>query len=434
MQLRRVRLLIALATLALASAAWSHRVSASEAETMAAPQRTGVHDFDFLMGDWRVRHRVKPRGSAEWNEFEGDCGNRALAGGAANVEEHRFERPTGVTYGIAARAYDAKSGQWAIWWIDSRDPHLPMDPPMKGQFGEDGVGLFYSEYLDDGKPMRVRFIWSQITPVSARWEQAFSADAGKTWDTNWTMDFRRKGAACCSVFELRQYTLKPQQRDALIELFEREFVETQEAEGMRLFGQFRDLDDPDRLVWIRAFADMPARERALTGFYSGPTWKQYGRQAAATMIDSDNVLLLRPVHQASSFVSAAAARPPVNASTASTAAVSALVYHLDPDAAAEFPAFFRDAIAPRLREAGIEPIASFATESAVNTYPQLPVREGEHVFVWLARFDSVDAQRRAFERLAQSASWTSLAPALARQLKAPTQQLRLQPTARSLLQ
>jgi len=235
------------------------------------------------------------------------------------------------------------------------------------------------------------------------------------------------------VMELRQYTLKPQQRDMLIELFDREFVETQEAEGMRLFGQFRDLDDADRFVWIRAFADMPARERALTRFYSGPTWKQYGRQASATMIDSDDVLLLRPVHQTSDFPTDVAARPPSGARVTPTSLVSATVYHLDPGVAAEFPVFFRDAVAPTLREAGIAPIASFATESAPNTYPKLPVREGEQVFVWLARFDSVDAHARGLERLAQSPAWAALGPVLAKQLKAPTQQLRLQPTARSLL-
>jgi hypothetical protein len=142
---------------------------------------------------------------------------------------------------------------------------------------------------------------------------------------------------------------------------------------------------------------------------------------------------LRPVHQASAFPVDVAARPPSGARAAPTSLVSATVYHLAPEAAAEFPLFFRDALAPTLQGAGIVPIAFFATEGAPNTYPQLPVREGEQVFVWLARFDSVDAHARALERLAQSPSWVALGPALAKRLKAPTQQLRLQPTARSLL-
>jgi hypothetical protein len=98
----------------------------------------------------------------------------------------------------------------------------------------------------------------------------------------------------CPVVELRQYTLHPGQRDVLISLFDREFVESQEAVGMTVLGQFRDLDDPDRFVWLRGFDDMPHRAEALGRFYGGPIWKAHREQANATMIDSDDVLLLRP--------------------------------------------------------------------------------------------------------------------------------------------
>ena len=149
----------------------------------------GLHDFDFLVGEWRVHHRVL-NASKKWNEFDGTASNRPLMEGWANVEEHTFNRPAGVSRGIAMRAYDAKSGQWAIWWIDSRVPHGAVDPPVKGRF-ENGVGTFYSDYVKDGKTMRVRFVWSLITEKSARWEQATSSDDGKTWETNWIMEFRR---------------------------------------------------------------------------------------------------------------------------------------------------------------------------------------------------------------------------------------------------
>src|SRR5690348_6640492 len=112
------------------------------------------------------------------------------------------------------------------------------------------------------------------------------------------------------VVELRQYTLRPGQRDVLIELFDREFVESQEAAGMAIVGQFRDLDDPDRFVWIRGFASMPARAKALAAFYGGPVWKQHAAAANATMIDSDNVLLLRPATASAGFPACAAPRPP----------------------------------------------------------------------------------------------------------------------------
>ncbi|HSS03100.1 MAG TPA: hypothetical protein VLM79_38825 [Kofleriaceae bacterium] len=148
----------------------------------------GPHDFDFEFGKWRVHHRVKRDG--RWLEFEGTCTDRGLVDGSANVEEHTFVRPSGTSYGIAVRAYDTKAGQWAIWWIDGRDPHAALDPPVKGRFA-DGTGTFYSDSVVDGKTIRTRYVWSRITPKSARWEQAMSSDLGKTWDTNWVMEFSR---------------------------------------------------------------------------------------------------------------------------------------------------------------------------------------------------------------------------------------------------
>jgi hypothetical protein len=152
---------------------------------------SGPHDFDFEFGKWRVHHRVKSAtGGGAWKEIDGTASCRPLMDGSANIEEQLFFRPDGNTYGVALRAHDKKTGQWAIWWIDSRDPHLPLDPPVKGRF-DNGVGTFYSDGLLDGKPVRTRFVWSHITPTSARWEQALSSDGGKTWDTNWIMDFQR---------------------------------------------------------------------------------------------------------------------------------------------------------------------------------------------------------------------------------------------------
>src|SRR5436309_8091213 len=88
---------------------------------------------------------------------------------------------------------------------------------------------------------------------------------------------------CCAVLELRQYTLHPGKRDTLIELFEREFVESQEAVGAQIVGTFRDLDRPDRFVWIRGFAGMEPRRAALQAFYFGPVWKAHREAANATI-------------------------------------------------------------------------------------------------------------------------------------------------------
>ena len=154
------------------------------------PDRSGAHGFDFLFGEWRVHHRLM-RANGEWWEFDGAASNRGLMAGASNVEEHVFTKPSGTTYGVALRAYDAEQDHWSIWWLDSRYPSGPLPAPNVGRFAN-GVGLFYADFTDNGKAIRSRLKWSDITPRSARWEQAYSYDGGKTWDTNWIMTFERR--------------------------------------------------------------------------------------------------------------------------------------------------------------------------------------------------------------------------------------------------
>jgi hypothetical protein len=115
---------------------------------------------------------------------------------------------------------------------------------------------------------------------------------------------------CCPVVELRQYKLVPGQRETLIALFEREFIKTQEATGMTVIGQFRDLNNPNRFVWLRGFGDMASRARQLEEFYGGPIWKEHREAANATMIDSDNVLLLQRARTNSGFRLENLKRPP----------------------------------------------------------------------------------------------------------------------------
>ncbi len=151
------------------------------------------HDFDFLVGRWNVHHRrLKERlaGSHEWIEFEGSAVTQKILGGFGTLDDTTIDFPEGGWRGAGLRAFDPQSGQWSIWWLDSRMPLGPLDPPMRGGF-HDGIGTFNAEEMIDGKPTRVRFIWSRITPTSCRWEQAFSIDGGVHWETNWVMDFTR---------------------------------------------------------------------------------------------------------------------------------------------------------------------------------------------------------------------------------------------------
>ena len=158
------------------------------------PNLSGLHAFDFLVGEWRVHHwRLKERlmDNHEWVEFDGTCANFQLMNGYSNVDDNVLSMPSGEYRGVGLRAYDPVSAQWAIWWLDSRNPFGDLDPPVKGSFAN-GVGTFYADDTLRGKKVRVRFTWSDITPTSARWEQAFSPDGGKTWEVNWKMEFKRK--------------------------------------------------------------------------------------------------------------------------------------------------------------------------------------------------------------------------------------------------
>lgn len=238
-----------------------------------------------------------------------------------------------------------------------------------------------------------------------------------------------------SVFELRQYTLHPGRRDALIELFDREFVDAQEAVGMRVVGQFRDRDDPNRFVWVRGFRDMTSRTKALTAFYGGPVWQEHRDEANSTMIDTDDVLLLRPVNADSNFPTLHRARPRTTVgSPLPESIVTATLYYRDVPVDQEFVDFFADRVKPVLLQGGARPLACLQTEPAENTYPALPVRSNEEVFVWFSAFASPDHYRAHAEQLSRSQTWRgTVLPDLLTRLAGPPQQLRLAPTPRSLL-
>ena len=153
----------------------------------------GAHDFDFLHGVWRIHNRKLRHpltGSSDWYEFEGRSTERPLWDGNANIEEYDATLPDGTRLrGLALRLYNPAARRWTIHWSNSANGTL--DPPMSGTF-RDGVGTFYSHEDYQGRMILVRFFWTRPGPGSARWEQAFSADGGRTWETNWIMDFQRE--------------------------------------------------------------------------------------------------------------------------------------------------------------------------------------------------------------------------------------------------
>jgi hypothetical protein len=169
------------------------------------------------------------------------------------------------------------------------------------------------------------------------------------------------------VVELRQYALRPGQRETLIGLFDSVLVEAQEAEGMAILGVFRDLDRPDRFVWLRGFPDMDERARSLERFYDGPVWREHRDAANATMLDSDDVLLLRPARGDGGF--------------ALDTSAEATIAYLDGIDETQAVSRFAEEVAPTL---GDSLLGCFVSERSENTFPRLPVREGEDVLVWFS--------------------------------------------------
>lgn len=225
------------------------------------------------------------------------------------------------------------------------------------------------------------------------------------------------------IVELRQYTLYGGRRDTLIELFEEHFRVPQDDVGSRVIGTFRDLDDPDRFVWMRSFKDMPSRARALESFYGGPEWKAHRQAANATMVDSDNVLLLRRL-PGSAWPSEARAPGVIGAS----------IHYLGAADADAYAEFLSQTVDPLVKENGGSVVAWLATHPGPNTFPKLPVREGENVVVVLSRWRDAAAEQAFQARASTLTGWRDRAPAtLLPALMRKPEQLRLAPTRTSRL-
>ncbi|QRY65646.1 NIPSNAP family protein (plasmid) [Ensifer sp. PDNC004] len=233
-----------------------------------------------------------------------------------------------------------------------------------------------------------------------------------------------------AVYELRRYRLHPGGRERLIDLFDREFVDPQEALGMRVEGEFRDCGDPDAFVWVRSFADMETRTEALAAFYSGPVWKEHGSLANETMLNSDNVLLLKPVAGTQPFARNLA-REKQARSTKGLVTVN--ICSLAPGTEDRFAAFFIAEALPIFEEAGARIDAVFVTERSANAFPRLPVRQGDTVLAWFEMHEDEDGLSRHQERLSNDVRWTNeVFPRMDSQCWRRIEVSRLTPTSRSL--
>jgi len=162
----------------------------------APVQHDGGHDFDFVIGDWKAHVRRLPDrlvGSTRWVEYDGISNHRKLFGSNANLEEFEVNGADHMK-GQTLRLYNAETRQWSIYLLDV-DKGVLSGPPQVGEFrpGPDGKlrGEFYAQDTWKGRAVLIRYLWMNLSPKAARMEQAFSADGGETWETNWICELAR---------------------------------------------------------------------------------------------------------------------------------------------------------------------------------------------------------------------------------------------------
>ena len=239
----------------------------------------------------------------------------------------------------------------------------------------------------------------------------------------------------CTVLELRQYTLYPGRREELVDLFDPYLVEPQEESGLHVIGQFTDSGRPDRFVWFRGYRDMDARLKGLSDFYlHSDAWAAHRDAANATMIDSDNVLLLRTVVGCEHLCDAVQLRPALGESPATATDMYAVsIHYLLVEYAADAVAFWLDAIRPSMQAAGVRLVAVLHSAHIENNFPRLPVRADVEALVVVSRHASGDDLRTATRRLESDESFAESGRKLAELEQHPRELLVLEPTARSSL-
>ncbi|UXI65918.1 hypothetical protein [Tahibacter amnicola] len=186
---RFVKSLFAVGLASPLAAAAPEPVHAANAGPPGTVHADGRHDFDFLVGRWyaHTRRLVRPlQQSDQWEAFYSVHDGVLLPGGLGVADDYRIEgRPDFL--GLALQIYDPDHRQWRAYWYRQG----AMTPPLLGRFS-DGVGVFEGPDQLDGRAILTRYTWKDITAASARWEQAFSGDGGKTWETNWVMEYSRE--------------------------------------------------------------------------------------------------------------------------------------------------------------------------------------------------------------------------------------------------
>jgi hypothetical protein len=297
-----------------------------------------------------------------------------------------------------------------------------------GSFAGD-VGVFEGDDTFEGRPIRVRFTWSRVASPTPRWEQAFSDD-GKTWETNWVMEMTRDhavGSREYPVVELRRYAVKAGARDRFARCFDGYFPEAFQQLGAIAFGQFAERRQDSWFTWLRGFPSLDARAEMNAEFYDGVLWKEHAARMNELIIDSDNVLLLRPLAAGRGLpvlpavdLGADAGGPPGVAVLQIFPVKPGSIEPFAQQAASEFAAY---------GAAGVHEVGVLVSLDVPNNFPRLPIRSDGPYLVWVGVAKD-DAAANRLGRLTERAAESLTAQGF---LRGAPELVVLEPTPRSRL-
>lgn len=439
--------------------------------------RDGLHDFHALQGTWRI-HDIRLRrpltGRREIEHLYGTAIVRGIGDGRVSVERLEATRADStVVREVIVMRYDSLARQWSLRRADSAGRAL--GPAMTGEF-RNGTGEFYGQQRHNGRIILTRLTWTLRVGNHARFERAYSADGGRTWELNRTVSYERAGHApnandrrlpdissflrgparrrviapvpliitCCPALDAVRYRVAPEKQDALVAIFDGAVAAGGDSTERREVALFRDIDEAGVFVWLRG-SSFSTSAAALNSFYRSQSWSAL-REPIERNSSVMDVRLLTPALGGDLLLGerpapSAPGRPGIlvvtryTLDTTATRKVSMFQLH----------DFFVERMAPRLYAAGMRPIAAFQThhesrEPFVYTegigwhttaLPGLPMRMQTLEFVWFARFPDVAAYDRAVAALNRDPRWTDYQEILSELLVGPPEVWRLQPVGRS---
>lgn len=366
-----------------------------------AKEQDGSHDFDFLFGSWKVQNRrlkAPLTGSNSWYEFSGKAIVRPIWDGRANVDEYEADSPAGRIHGMTVRLYESKAKQWRLYWANSEKGM--MEIPTVGAF-RNGRGEFFDQEIIDGRAIFVRYTWSNITEDSCRWEQAFSPDGGRTWETNWSMEwFREIESEDYPIIEFRRYTVQETERENFVEYFETYFPEAFQQLNAIIFGQFLERGNPKGFTWVRGFHDVPARAKVNQAFYDGPVWKEHGPRMNARMIDHTNVLLLQPLRPEHGIRLSPPADP-IREPEGAKGLVIVQIFPVRQNSIQSFAEYAESTFA-RYRATGAKQAGILVTLDVPNNFPRPPFRTDGPYLVWLGLVENEETWDRRLKPIIEN--------------------------------